>query len=78
MENVIFQRYEAELASIARLDRCYYLASCPSRSERAAYAARQAQLEDTRTRLYAELAALKQFGQFRRCRSVIRQSGSLH
>ena len=77
-ENVICQRYEAELAAIAALDRCYYLAACPGRSERAAYAIRQAQLENTRTRFYAELTALKQVGQFRHCRSVIRQPRSLH
>ena len=51
MENVIFKRYEAELASIARLDRCYYLAPCPSRSERAAYAAGVCDVSSTADRV---------------------------
>lgn len=55
-EDLICARYEAELAVIAVLDRLCYLNPCPTRSDRAAYAARQDQLGDIRSRFYAELA----------------------
>lgn len=55
-EAEICRRYEAELSAIAALDRCYYLAPCPTRSDRADYAARQNQLQGIRSRFYAELA----------------------
>lgn len=73
-EDEICTRYEAELAAIAALDRRYYLNRSAGVADRAAYAARQARLEHVRLRLYAELDALRSHKQFRRCRTVIRQS----
>lgn len=73
-EDQICRQYEAELASIAILDRSYYLNPHPSRTERSDYAARQERLEEIRLRLYAELASLRYVRQFRRCRSIIRRS----
>lgn len=58
-ENQIFERFAAELAQIAALDRRYYSNSYPTALDRAAYAARQDQLEYTRSRFYAELRALR-------------------
>jgi hypothetical protein len=67
--------YEAELAAIAALDRCYYLKSCPTSDERREYALRQAHLEELRSRLYAELASACADRQpFRRCRFLARRS----
>lgn len=57
-EAQICRRYEAELASIAALDHHYYLNPCPTRSDRADYAARQDQLQSIRSRFYGELASL--------------------
>ena len=76
-EDQICNRYEADFAVIAALDRRYYLTPSASVAERRAYAARQLQLEEMRSRLYAELAACRQggVGQFRRCRSFIRRFG---
>ena len=56
-EAQICRHYESEFARIAALDRRYYLIPCPSLADRADYAARQAQLENTRSLFYAELAA---------------------
>lgn len=75
-EDQICRRYEAEIAAISVLDRRYYLNNSAFLDERRNYAARQAQLEETRMRFYAELATFRQgkVNQFRRCRSVIRRS----
>jgi hypothetical protein len=54
-EDQICRRFETELAAIAVLDRRYYSNLSPSVAERAVYAARQLQLERTRSRFYAEL-----------------------
>lgn len=75
-EDEILERFEAELAGIATIDRRYYLNPSTTPLDRAAYAVRQAHLEEIRSRFYAELSALKQSRQFRHCRSVIRQSRS--
>jgi hypothetical protein len=73
-EDQICTRYEAELAKLAALDRRFYLTPSPTLADRAAYAARQAQLEDTRSRLYAELSDLREYGHKQlRCRSNIRR-----
>lgn len=58
-EHQICAQFEAELAAIAALDRRYYLNPSPTISERAAYAARQVQLESMRSRFYKELDALR-------------------
>lgn len=76
-EHQLCQRYESELASIAALDHLYYKDPSPSLSERRGYAARQVQLEEIRSRFYAEFqichqASLNAFQ--RRCRSFIRRS----
>lgn len=75
-EEEICKRYADELAAIAALDRRYYLNPSPALADRKDYAARQAQLEHTRFRFYAELAAFRQqdLRELRRCRSVIRRS----
>lgn len=75
-EDQICRRYEAELAAIAALDRSYYSNPSPTVAERAHHAARQVQLENTRSRFYAELASFREYGlhQFRRCRFLIRKS----
>lgn len=69
-EDQICRRFEAELAAIAVLDRRYYLNPSPTLAERAEYAARQFQLENVRSRFYAELGALREF---RRCRLFARR-----
>jgi len=73
-EHQICEKFESEFAGIAALDRRYYLNPSTTVAERAAYAARQGQLESIRSRLYKELDALRLYRQFRRCRSLIRQS----
>jgi hypothetical protein len=74
-ENQICQLYEPYLAAIAALDRRYYLNPAPTLADRAAYAARQTELEKLRARLYAELARSRNSRVFRigRCRSIIRR-----
>jgi len=72
-EDKLSARYEAELAAIAAIDRRYYLNPCPSRAEHSDYAARQDRLEESRSRLYAELASLRQIRRFRRCRFFIQR-----
>ena len=75
-EDQICRRYEAELARIAALDHAYYRRPCPTLAERRDYAARQAELEEVRSRLYLELDSLHQSAAMRcdrRCRSVIRR-----
>jgi hypothetical protein len=61
-------RYEKELATIAALDRRFYLNPSPAPAERRAYAARKLRLEQVRFRFYLEFAAsqLKDVRQFRR------------
>lgn len=59
-EYEICNRYEAEFATIAALDRLYYLTPSASAADRRDYAARQLRLEELRSRLYAELTALRQ------------------
>jgi hypothetical protein len=49
-----FRRYAAKIEAIAALDRGYFATKSPSLAERAAYYERQAVLERTRLRLYAE------------------------
>jgi hypothetical protein len=75
-EGEICRRYEAELAAIAALDRRYYVNPSPSLADRAHYATRQSQLENTRSMLYAELNAFRQnsLSLPSRCRSVIQRS----
>ena len=78
-EEEIFTRYEAELASIAVLDRRYYLTRSPTLAERRDYATRQLRLDETRSRFYAELTTCRlehshYIRQFRRCRSIISRS----
>ena len=77
-EDQLSARYQAELAAIAALDRRYYLTPSASIEERRAYAARQSQLEEMRTRFYAEIAVYRQrkVVYFRRCRSFIHKSRS--
>ena len=58
-ETEIYIRCEAELAEIAALDRLYYQTVAASRADRADYYRRQDQLEQIRTRLYAELGAAR-------------------
>lgn len=58
-EEEICKRYEAVFAAIATLDRRYYLNPAASTAERRDYAARQAQLEELRSRFYAELATCR-------------------
>lgn len=74
-EEDICKRYETELATIARLDRRYYLNPCPSLAERRDYAAREAQREAIRRRLYADLAAVRTHDprQHRCCRSIVQK-----
>jgi hypothetical protein len=56
----IFRRYAAKLEAIAELDRAYFATKSPSLAERAAYYQRQAVLERTRLRLYAELDRVRE------------------
>jgi hypothetical protein len=70
----ICERYGAELASIAALDRCYYVTPCPTRLERAMYARRQVQLAEARVRFYAELAACRLQHLLHPCPSILLQS----
>jgi hypothetical protein len=56
----IFRRYAAKVEAIAALDRAYFATKSPSLAERAAYHQRQAVLERTRLRLYAELDKLRE------------------
>jgi hypothetical protein len=56
----IFRRYAAKLEAIAALDRAYFVTKSPSLAERAAYHQRQAVLERTRLRLYAELDRVRE------------------
>lgn len=75
-EHEICVRYEAEFAAIAAFDRRYYVIPSASVEERREYAARQARLEQMRSRLYLELAECREQGMrhFPRCRSFIRRS----
>jgi hypothetical protein len=74
-EDQICRRFEAELAAIAALDRRYYTDPSPTVAERADYAARQVQLESTRSRFYAELGSFRDSSsrQPRRCRFLARR-----
>ena len=77
-EEDICDRYEAELAAIAALDRHYYLELHPTSSDRQAYAARKNYLEHVRSRFYAELTAFRldrflRIRECRPCRSIIRR-----
>lgn len=76
IEDQICARYEAELASIAALDRRYYLKASPSLAERRDYAARKDRLEMMRSQFYAEFARVRQSGalESRRCRYFFRRS----
>jgi hypothetical protein len=56
------RRYEAELAAIAALDRAYYLTAKATPTDRASYFRRQVDLEQVRTRLYAELSQSSENG----------------
>jgi hypothetical protein len=72
-EGQICRRYEAEFAKIAILDRRYYLTRCASLDERREYAARRAQMEEMRSRFYAELADCRlHIVAFRHCRTFRR------
>jgi hypothetical protein len=73
----ICKRYEAAFTAIAALDRRYYLNPCASVVERRDYAMRQAQLQEIRSRLYAELHCVNNLacGPSRRCRSLVRSTG---
>ena len=75
-EDQICRRYEAELTAIGALDHCYYVTPSATLEDRTVYTLRQVQLEETRSRSYAEFAELRLhgFSQVRRCRSVIRRS----
>jgi hypothetical protein len=75
-EDQICQFYETYLSAIAVLDRRYYMNPSPTPVDRAAYAARQAELENLRARLYSELARSRNPRVFRigRCRSIIRRA----
>lgn len=77
-EHQLCIQFEAEFASIAALDRVYYLSPCPTLDERRSYAARQDYREELRSQLYAELAVLRQIKSHRRCRTVIRVGRSCH
>jgi hypothetical protein len=72
-EHEICNRYEAEFAAIAALDRRYYMTPSASVEDRRQYAARQVQLEELRSRLYAELTALRQhrLQRLSHCRSYV-------
>lgn len=74
-EDQICRFFETCLDVIAALDRRYYLTPSPTLADRAAYAARQAELESLRAWLYAELARCRNPRVFRigRCRSIIRR-----
>jgi hypothetical protein len=60
----IFRRYAAKLEAIAALDRTYFATKSPSLPERAAYYERQAVLERTRLRLYAELDRVREWARY--------------
>jgi hypothetical protein len=55
----ICTRYAGELSAIAALDRRYYLNPSPTLADRYEYAARQLQLEKTRSMFYSELNAFR-------------------
>ena len=67
-EHEICRRYESQLAEMAALDRRYYINPNPTLADRAAYAARQALLADTRSRFYSEIGQLRVRRQLRRYR----------
>ena len=75
-EDQLSARYEAELAAIAAVDCRYYRNPCPSLAERRAYALRQVQLEEVRSRFYAEIVMCREgtLRPFRRCRSFMRRT----
>ncbi len=75
-EDQIFRRYKAELDAIGALDRCYYLSPSPTVADRRDYAAGQLQMEETRSRFYAELTACREHGLlsrtvYRNCRTKV-------
>ena len=74
-EDQICKRYEAEFAAIAALDRLYYLIPSATIDERREYAARQARLEEMRSRFYSEIATRREgtVRPFRRCRIFVRR-----
>jgi hypothetical protein len=74
-EDLICRHYEAAFAAIASLDGAYYRNPSPSRTDRLIYATRQEQLENLRTKFYAELAWAHQYDlrQPRRCRFLARK-----
>ena len=59
-EDQMCRRYEAEFDAIAALDRRYYLNRVASFTKRRDYAARQVKLEEMRSKLYSELASVRQ------------------
>lgn len=59
IEAEVYKRYEAEMAAIAALDQAYYVNTTPTPAERADYIKRQAQLEQVRSRFYAELRTVR-------------------
>ena len=74
-EHQLCVRFEAELATIAALDRAYYLNPFPTLAERRNYAARKIQIEEVRSRFYREFEMCHQVPMsafHRRCRSIIR------
>jgi hypothetical protein len=75
-ERQICERFEAELATIAAIDRRYYSNPSPTVIERADYAVRQLHLESARSRFYAELESSWEYSlrQFRRCRFLAGRS----
>ena len=76
-EHQLCVRFEAELASIAALDRVYYLNPCPTLDGRRNYAARQIQLEEIRSKFYLEFGICHQVpvSPFHsRCRSIFRRT----
>lgn len=77
-EEQIVQRYEPQLATIASLDRAYYLNPLPTLAERSEYASRQEQLEIIRSLLYAEFASFHERRRLRRCRHFIRAAVARH
>jgi hypothetical protein len=54
-QDAICNLYEPQFAAIAALDRAYYTSKMPTAEDRAAYFARQEELEGMRGRLYQEL-----------------------
>jgi uncharacterized protein YcbX len=55
-------RYEAKVAAIAALDGAYYLDAKATLTDRASYVRRQVDLEQVRTRFYAELSLVTENG----------------